>query len=1207
MNRTRRSLFALFLLLSMSWLAAAQSDRGVITGTVTDKSGAIVPTVQVTATQASTGMQFTAVSNSYGAYALLNLPAGTYNLGFRRDGFKDLTQTGVVLEAQHTIRVDARLDVGAVTETITVHTETPVLELQSEVGTNMNAQELTDLPLTANGGRDMTSFAFAITPNVSGTEWASSIGNSQNFTKSVLIDGTSSDSGVVGHIQESEPSMDAIQEAQVDTTGLRAEDGRSGGGAFLYEMKSGTNVFHGSSFGFLANEVLDANTWDNNWHLSQCAANDTSCQKKYGRARNRYDDYGFSAGGPVWRHWLGLKKMYVFGAYEKYDQQDYRESANKATVPTAKMLTGDFSELLTQGASAQGTSTCPASPCPIMNGTTPYTDWAGNTIYYGSIFGPDWAVEPGNIISSGQISSRAQSLIKLYQKYYQPTREGVTTNYPALMSSYPSFHQTQLSFKYDWELRPADKLSISYIYTLRPRISASGLWQSGTKDGGPLTDSSTQTVLSNSYRGNETHIFNGHLLNTIAFTFNDMQNKWTPTSTSAGPGTLGLASYDPLRGLPVIGMNGAPNGVSEAWLGSNAGTGGYVAYNAIFNDSLSWTHGRHTLKAGFEFRALGFNDDQKAGGLTYNFSNESFTPSISAIQSNTGSALASMMLGYVQSASAGVSFYQQSRRKEAALYIQDDIRINRRLTVNADLRWELTGALHVLNGNWSNYDIHAANPLFGNIPGAYTWLHSKNDSFEPYSDLHQFGPKIGASYQLTDRIVLRASGGINYVPLGWNQYNATPYGSAQGYVGINQVAQVWANTPAFQWDTSAYPGVYTPGAGQVNTLAMQQVQGPTYVDPHTRQLGFTENWFAGLQYELPGNSKIEVSYMGNDGRNLHDGLLNPANFPTWSKYQPLLASGMAENTVSDSASAATAGVPYPYSGFSGEAFMALMPFPQVWSNTWSGVVFTDSPLGHTTYHAITVEAIKQRGSLSYDLSYNWSRSTGDTGSALSENWSLSNWTSNFFYQDPHNYKEAEKYPSTYDQIKGYVLYSLPFGEGRRYLGGSRALNYLVGGWQAGGTVWYGNGALFNAVGASYWYPGWSTPFTNVATGANFKNTFKRWNPAWVPGGSSTDNGSLYFNPSNFSNPTWGQLGNSPTVFSHWRSWSDPTENASLLKKTRFGADHRYVLTLRAEFFNLFNRHYWDAPSTNYWDQSTFGHVLGVWGNRTGQVGARFEW
>jgi hypothetical protein len=1196
----------MFILLSLSWLAVAQSDRGVITGTVTDNSGAIVPAVQVTATQVATSIQFTAVSNSYGSYVLLNLPAGNYSLSFRKDGFKDLAETGLVLEAQHTIRKDVRLDIGSVTETITVSTETPVLELQSEVGTNMNAQALTDLPLTANGGRDMTSFAFAITPNVSGTEWASSIGNSQNFTKSVLIDGTSSDSGVVGHIQESEPSMDAIQEAQVDTTGLRAEDGRSGGGAFLYEMKSGTNVFHGSSFGFLANEALDANTWDNNWHLSQCAASDSACRQEYGRARNRYDDYGFSAGGPVWRRWLGLKKMYVFGAYEKYDQQDYRESANQATVPTAKMLTGDFSELLAQGASAQGSSTCPSSPCPIMNGSAPYTDWQGNTIYYGSIFGPNWAVEPGNIIPTSQISSRAQSILKLYQKYYQPTRDGVTSNYPALMNSYPSFHQTQLSFKYDWELRPDDKLAVSYIYTLRPRISASGLWQSGTKDGGPLTDSSTQTVITNSYRANETHIFSANLLNTLAFTFNDFQNKWTPTSTSAGPSTLDLASYDPLAGLPVMGLNGAPNGVSEAWLGSNAGTGGYVAYNAIVNDSLSWTHGRHTVKAGFEFRALGFNDDQKAGGLTYNFSNESFTPSVSAIQNYTGSALASMMLGYVQSANAGVAFFQQSRRKEAALYVQDDIRVNRRLTISADLRWELTGALHVLDGNWSNYDISAANPLFGNVPGAYTWLHSKSDSFESYSDLHQFGPKVGVAYQLTDKIVLRASTGINYVPLGWNQYNATPYGSAQGFVGINQVAQIWPNTPAFQWDSNAYPGVYTPGAGKVNTLAMQQVSGPTYVDPHTRQLGFTENWFAGLQYALPGNSKLEISYMGNDGRNLHDGMLNPANFPTWSTYQPLLASGMAENTVSDLASASANGVPYPYSGFSGEAFMALMPFPQAWANTWSGVAFTDSPLGHSTYHAVTVEASKQRGSLSYDLSYNWSRSTGDTGSALSEGWNLKNWTSNFFYQDPHNYKEADKYPSTYDQFKGYVIYSLPFGQGRRYLGSSRLLDYFVGGWQAGATVWYGNGSLFNAVGASYWYPGWSTVFTNVANDANFKNTFKRWNPAWVPGNGS-DSGSLYFDPSNFSNPTWGQLGNSPTTFSHWRSWSNPSENASLLKKTRFGSDKRYVVTLRAEFFNLFNRHYWYSPSTNFWDQSTFGHVTGVSGNRVGQVGARFEW
>jgi hypothetical protein len=1189
-----------FFIVGSARPALAQTDRGVITGTVTDKLGASVPAVQVIGIQETTGMQFQAVSNNLGAYSLLNLPVGRYDLSFRKDGFKDLVQPGIILEAQHTIRMDAKLEVGSVTETVTVTSASPVLELQSEVGTNMTAQAMTDLPLTANGGRDMTAFAFAVTPNVSGSEWASNIGNSQSFTKSVLIDGTSSDSGIVGHVQESEPSMDAIQESQVDSTGLRAEDGRSGGGAFLYEMKSGTNAFHGSSYGFLANEALDANTWDNNWYRSQCASNDTSCKNEYKRARNRYDDYGFSAGGPVWRQWLGLKKMYVFGAYEKYDQEDYRESANQATVPSAKMLTGDFSELLAYAASAQGSTVCPKSPCPIMNGSVPYTDWAGNTIYYGSIYAPSWATYPGNIITDS-ISARAKSLISLYQKHYQPSQAGVTLNYPALMNAYPSDHHTQLSFKYDWELRPNDKVAVSYIYTLRPRVAASGLWQSGTKDGGPLTDSSTQTVISNAFRGNETHVFNTNLVNTIAYTFNDIQNKWNPTSTSAGPSTLDLQSYDPLKGLPVIGLNGAPDGVSEAWLGSNAGNGGYVAYNAILSDTLSWSKGRHIIKAGFEYRALGFNDDTKAGGLTYNFSNESFAPTNTSIQSYVGSALANMMLGYAQSATSAVAFYQQSRRKETSFFVQDDIRVNSRLTVNADLRWELTGPLHVLGGKWSNYDINAANPLFNNIPGAYAWLAHSGDSFETRADWHQFGPKVGGSYQITGKLVARASAGINFVPIGWNQYDATPYGSAQGYTAINQVAQVWPNTPAFQWDTSAYPGVYTAPAGKVNTMAMQKVGGPTYVDPHTRQLGFTENWFAGLQYELPGSAKIEVSYMGNDGRNLHAGQLNPKNFPQWSTYQPLLASGHAEDTVSDAVSAAAVGVPYPYPGFSGEAFMALNPFPQVWANTWSGVRFTDSPLGHTTYNAVTVEGTKQRGSFSIDLSYNWSRSTGNTGSALAENWST-NWTNNFPYQNPYNYKREANWPSTYDQVKGYVIYSLPFGAGRRFLSNSRMTNYFVGGWQAGATVWYGNGTLFGAVGASYWYPGWSTPYTNVAPGASFKNTFKRWNP-----GLNTSAESLYFNPANFSNPTWGQLGNSPTIFKNWRGWSVPTENASLLKKTHFGADKRYVFTIRAEFFNLFNRHYWDAPSTNYWDQNTFGHVLGVYGNRVGQVGARFEW
>ncbi len=1198
----------LLLLLAVPMALLGQTDRGTVTGTVTDPSGAVIGSVSVVATQVATGVQFKAISNNLGFYSLVQLPIGAYNVSFRKAGFKDMDRTGIVLETQHTVQVNAVLEVGSATETVTVTTATPVLELQTEVGTNMNAQEMTDLPLSVDGGRDITSFAFAITPNVSGSEWSSNIAGSQAFTKSVLIDGTSTDSGIVGHVGESEPSMDAIQESQVDTTGLRAEDGRSGGGAFLYEMKSGTNQFHGAAFGFLANEFLNANTWDNNWYLSQCARGDASCNQQYRRAMNRYFDYGFSGGGPVWKK----RKMFIFAAYEKYMQADWRQTPNGGTVPSAKMLSGDFSELLSAAATARGTATCSTSPCPILTngpGSAPYTDPAGNTIYYGSIFQPNGNVYAGNIMT-GAISPLGAKIVSIYQKNYQPTAPGVSSNYPSLSNNNPWFHQTQLSFKYDWDMRTDDHIAASYIYNLRPRYSvniagggspSSVLWQSGTQTGGPLSFGVVQTVINNEYRISETHTFSPSLLNVLSYTFNAFQNKSVPTAnTSNWPAQLGFGSIDSLKDFPYIKFGGSPNGLGESNIG-NYYAGGYVAYNGIVNDSLSWTRGRHTFKFGTEIRALGFNSDSTGGALQFNFSNNTFAPTNSQIQPYVGSAFANFLMGQVQSASQGVTFNQYSRRKELAFFAQDDIRISSRLTVSADLRWELTRPLHVLGGNWSNFDTGAPSLAYNNIPGAVTWLNNPNGSFETYTDWHQLAPKLGAAYQLTNNIVIRGSLGINFVPLGWNGYSGVPYGSAVGYTAVNRVVEVAVQTPAFQWD-SGYPGVTVPPTGPVPT-SKYIPWGPAMVDPHTRQLGFTENWFGGVQYQLPSNAKLEVSYMGNSGRNLHDGSLNPTNFPTWGSYSQLLNSGKIWNWVWDSGSAASAGVPYPYPGFSGEAYFAINPYPQVQAQYDGGVLFTNSPLGQSGYNAITVEGTKQRGALNLDLSYNWSRSTGNTGSAFFDTWSFNHW-----WQDPYKYKYEAHWPSIYDTVKGYATYVLPFGQGRRFLAGSRKLDYLVGGWTAGTIVSYGNAGQMGAVGSTNYYPGWSAVYTNVAAHPNFKNTFKKYNPSWNPtvAGASTDADSLFVDPSNFSNPTYGQLGNSPTLFSNWRGWAAPQENASLLKKTKFGSDGRYVVTLRAEFFDIFNRHYWDNPNTNF-SSGYFGHVAGVYGNRTGQLGARFEW
>lgn len=1198
---------ALLLLLLVFCISAgrAQSNRGTITGTVTDASNAVIDDVDVVAVQTTTGVEYKTVSNNLGFYSLLELPIGAYKVTFRKAGFKDFERTGIQLETQHTVQVNAALQVGSATETVTV-TGSPVLEIQTEVGTNMSAQEMTDLPLTVSGGRDITSFAFAVTPNVGGSQWSTSIGGSQAFTKSVMIDGTSTDAGIVGNIGESEPSMDAIQESQVDTTGLRAEDGRSGGGAFLYELKSGTNQLHGSAFGFLANEFLNANSWDNKWYLSNCDG-DATCEQEYRRPMNRFQDYGFSAGGPVWKR----RKMFIFGAYEKYMQADWQTTATGGTVPTAKMLTGDFSELLTAAATAH--TSCTQTPCPIMNGTTPYTDAAGNTIYYGSIFSPQGLVYSDNVITD-TLSPIAQKVAAIYQKYYAPTTAGVSDNYPALSNNEPWFHQNQLSFKYDWAVRDNDHVAVSYIYNLRKRTCTgacgasanSVLWQSGTQNGGPLTFGLQQTVISNQYRGSETHTFSPNMLNVIAYSFNQFQNKSVPMTSVAGstdwPSEIGLGSASDLNLFPYIAFSGSPNDLGETTIGNYYDTSGYVAYNGIVNESLSWTKGRHSMKFGMEYRALGFNSDEDGGALKYTFSNNTFAPTDSAVQSYVGSAFANFMLGEVQSANKIVPFNLDSRRKEISFFAQDDIHVTNRLNISADIRWELTRPLHVNDGKWSNFDPNVVSEAFG-VKGAVTWLNHPNDSFETYTDWHQFAPKLGASYMLTSKLVARASMGINFVPLGWNGYSGTAYGSAVGFTGTNQVNQVSDYDPAFQWDTSNYPGTYTAPTG-ADPTSTYIPWGPASVDSHTRQLGFTENWYAGLQYQLPGNSKVEVSYMGNSGRNLHDGALNPTNYPKWSTYQALLQSGKEWNWVSDASSAASAGVTLPYSGFSGYSYMAINPYPQVQACWCDGVFFTNSPLGKSGYNAITVEGIKQRGSLNFDLSYNWNRTTGNTGSAFVDTWSLSKG-----YQDPYKYDWEAHWPYTYQVVKGYLTYGLPFGDGRRFLSGSnRLVNYAVSGWTAGTIVSYGNAGQMGAISSSNYYPGWSGVYTDVASHPDLSNKFKRYNPSWNPTatGATADDDSLYFDTSNFTDPTFGELGNSPRVFSHWRGWAAPSENMSLLKKTRVGKDGRFNLTLRAEFFNVFNRHYWGSPNTTI-SSAYFGHVTSVSGYRTGQLGARFEW
>lgn len=1168
----------------------AQVDRGTITGTVTDATGAVIPGVRVVAVNPATGQATKAVTNSAGIYNLLNLPIATYDITYSKPDFSPVVHTGVAIQVQQKAQMDVQLQVGAQTQTLTV-TAVPLLKVNTELGTNMTSEEVSTLPLTAYQGRDITAFAFAVTPTVSGSDYQGQVGGSQANTKEVLINGTSADSSRVGHIGEMEPPMDAVGQFQVDTSGISAAAGRTGGGAFLFELKQGTNQFHGTAFGIYENKVLNANSWTNDYFRSYYdttdPANSATYNRQYAKPTDTYDDYGVSGGFPIWRN-----HMFLYAAMERYHQANFSTTEGGTTVPTDNFLHGDFSQLLQTNLPTLG------------------KDHAGNPIYVGAIWNPATGdVFPGNIIPQGMFSSVSQSVAAIYEKYYKPTIPGRDVlNYPKLNEVDPEFTQTQLSFNYTWDVNSNNRINSSFIYVLRPRYNAAlsqanNLWQTGSSDGGPLASGGVQTTVSNAYRISDSWSITPNLLNVAAYTFNSFLNKALPLTSIAGNNNwaqqIGLGNYQSVSNFPVTTFGGSLNGVSEVAIGSSRTlhTGG-VEYNGILDDTLTWIHGKHVVNMGFETRALGVNTDSNGGALHFNFSQTAGAPLVAKIQSLTGFSFADFMLGDVASGSKDTRFNQYGRRKEFALFIEDSYKIASKLTLDYALRWDVPLAEHVLKGQWSNFTANAANPNFGSNLGSMQYLTNGGQTFELHSNYTQVGPHVGASYALTTKMVLRGGWGLYYVPLGNNTYGAVPYGSSYGYHTLNQVlVKPQAYEYAFNWD-SGYPG--QEEATKADNSSPYIPYGPASVSPDTLTMGRTQNWNFNIQYQFARTWVLHGSYIGNIGDKLHDGSLNPHNWPTWLAYSQLYQTGHTQAYISNASQAAALNIQYPYPGWTGTAFQAIAPYPQV-ARTYGPTYFVNDPLGHTGYNAFIVELTKRTpNGLSMNLSYTLAKATGNTHDAYVDTYSAGNG-----YQDPYSYQKYAKYPEAGyapQVVKGFLTYQLPFGRGQRYFTGGRLSNALLAGWLAGAILNYQSGAPIGAIHAQTNYPGWSGLWVDVAPNASFKNTFKKLDLINLHNPSNQ-----FVNPTIFSNPPDGQLGNSPVTYGNWHGWGTGNEDVSLTKQFGIGQDGRYKVLLRGEFFNVFNRHHYGNPNLNI-GGPYFGQVTNVVGNpRQGQVSARFSW
>jgi Carboxypeptidase regulatory-like domain len=1186
--------------------AWTQTNRASITGTVTDTSGALVPGVEVTATNTATNVSAKTISNQDGIYVVANLFPGQYSLEFRRDGFETLRRPSITLESTQVARIDAALKVGSVTSSVTVTSEAPILDLEKpSVGTNMNGKVVTDLPLSIyNGGRSVEDFAVAITPGYSviSSPYGAVINGGQWFTKDFTVDGTSGTSNIRGDSMEAGPTMEAVEELQATTSGLDAQSAITGGGVIAFNLKSGTNKFHGSTFLYGHNELLDANTWTND-------------NQGEGKPKERAWDYGFSLGGPIIKN-----KTFFFGAFERFQQTDFRLNGGSASVPTPAFLTGDFSGLLggTLCTGGDGTGLCngyPASsnPVPIMveNDSGQTVAAQENMIYdpQSTACAPNPCQFTGNVIPANRISAVAQKVNAFYQNY-APQFGGIDNNSRGLLQGTPTQTPNQFVVKIDHVLREQDHLSGSWIYNHRPRTldDSGGLWQAGTENGGPLSNGRYQIFRSQQWRLSESHTFSPRVLNVLNFTYNFDYNASSPSDPGNWASQLGFGDTGSDNFPQISFSDNSAYGHSETFLG-NTWQGNVSGVNITSGDSLTWTKGRHNLTFGGEFVAHEINSRSGQGALSFDFSsNYTAGPGYPY----DGFGYATFLLGQVNNASKSVAYNLYGRQKGLDLFAQDNYKVTSRLTLSMGLRWNYNFRFHEKYGNWANFDQTAISPIYG-IPGTLVFAKNGSDSFEKNEYARQFGPSFGFAYQLQPKTVVHGSFGLIYNPEGVAFYQGVPDGFAP---------QLGTNTAgSFNWDgpggTGNYPGVLTTANASTDPTSLFP---EVAVDPRALKLGYSEAFNFGIQRELTPNTRLEISYVGNRGHHLTDTALAWNQGPTstflrlWKQQAAEGYAGAYADYVCDAPTAAYYGVPYPYSGFCGPALAAVAPFPQMAQsevNYWgyANLTYVGLPLGQSFYDSLVVDVVKRTGrGLTMDMSYTWSRQEGDSYSAQQED--------NGYYtpvQDFSNTRQAAHAVTNYDLphvVKGFVSYELPFGRGRQWLAGqSRAVNGIVSGWTITGLVDYYTGQPFQVGAADAYWPLWGNLYPQFnLSGFTGPSDPKHYVP--VPVGGTAPPGNFYMPASIASNPAVGVLPPSPDT-SALRCPGQASEDASLLKNFSMGSDGQYRLSFRTEFYNLFNRHSYNingcAGTHASIGASNFGEITGVGSSpRQGQFAIRFD-
>ena len=774
-----RYLWVLVCVLLAAFAALAQSDRGSITGTISDPAGAVVPGAVIEIKNQASGVTYRSGASGTGNYIVANLPVGDYSLTVTAPGFKKFVRENLTVQVAVDTRADASLQVGQATETVTVTEAAPLLKTESgELSHTVSINDIDNIPLQQIGGAGNIRDPLAVTNLLPGVQFSADnllrVNGLPSNSEAIRVEGQDATNGLWRQAASmNEQGTDAIQEVAVQTSNFAAEYGQAAGGYFNFTMKSGTNQLHGSAYDYVRNEAFNAG-------LPYTDAGLTNSQKEGQHVRNRLrqNDYGFTLGGPIRipKVYNGQNRSFFFFNFEQY-RQNTNNSNTVFTVPTDAYRSGNFS-------TATPICTAVSAACPAIGGPTYVTqsgavakDPLGRTVPLNAIYDPTTAMTtPGGIVTNQFPNSIIPSnrldpvALKIQSFLPEPTNSNLINNYQV-----PTFtnwtHTTNWSTKIDQSVSATTKLSgyFSQVATNSPASFANGLTLGGSNAvSNAITGVTPTNNLSRTVRVNYDKTLRPTLLLHLGAGY--LYTYYPALTAAFNESSLGLSGFYANLFPGIAGINNTSTGGNSITLGP----GSYSAQKEFDekttgNASLTWVKGNHTFKFGGELMIDGNNyQTQARGNGNFGFSaNETSDPwqgsTNPAPIGSSGFGYASFLLGQVDNLTIAPPADMRLGNHAIGLYAQDSWKITRKLTLDYGLRYDFETYLKEQYGRMQDADFNQPNPVVGGYPG--TVIYEGNGPGRCNCDFshnypYAFGPRLGVAYQIDSKTVFRGGAGL---------------------------------------------------------------------------------------------------------------------------------------------------------------------------------------------------------------------------------------------------------------------------------------------------------------------------------------------------------------------------------------------------------------------------------------------------------------